>query len=123
MLLGSTPIRIDLNVGNVNQIQFGIVGVLAWLLRDQSSFSQYVGKHPSGNRDRLFERHTAAGIRLGLCLAFKPILLWMPSDCLLVPVVDGFHPQSGSGPELSVAVEPHPQIGDMSCPPRFGISS
>jgi hypothetical protein len=81
VLLAYTPIRIDLNVGNVNQIQFGMVGVLAWLLRDRTGSSQdvgicEVGKHPFGNRDRLFERHAAAGIWLGLCLAFKPSLIW-----------------------------------------------
>lgn len=81
VLLAYTPIRIDLNVGNVNQIQFGMVGVLAWLLRDRSGSTHdagpgEVGKHLFGNRDRVFERHAAAGIWLGLCLAFKPSLLW-----------------------------------------------
>ena len=81
VLLAYTPIRIDLNVGNVNQIQFGMVGVLAWLLRDRSGSTHdagpgEIGKHPFRNRDRLFERHAAAGIWLGLCLAFKPSLLW-----------------------------------------------
>ena len=97
MLLGAVllvwfnPIRSDMNVANVNQIQFGIVGILAAILglpvgvfpelkrRWQSGYSHQGAHHAERVgyiRDIFFEREFLAGIWLGLCLAFKPSLLW-----------------------------------------------
>jgi len=92
MLLGAvvlvwfSPLRIDLNVANVNQIQFGMVGVLAAILGgtvDRSlrrpELTSVDGiRHAESRRrsDGATVRHFIAGVWLGLCLAFKPSLLW-----------------------------------------------
>ncbi len=92
MLLGAvclvcyTPLRVDTHVANVNQIQFGMIGVLAAILggtvdrslrRPELSSVAGIEKAESRRRsDGATVRHMLAGIWLGLCLAFKPSLLW-----------------------------------------------
>jgi hypothetical protein len=91
MLMGAvclvwfSPLRIDMNVANVNQIQFGMVGVLAAILGgivDRSlrrpELTSIVGIEKTKSRrrsDGVTARHMIAGVWLGLCLAFKPSLL------------------------------------------------
>ena len=97
MLLGAvilvwfSPLRIDMNVANVDQIQFGMVGVLAAILavrgrqrvrrgidqtdvRSQGDVAHLSAHHAECNG--YFRRQFVAGVWLGLCLAFKPNLLW-----------------------------------------------
>ena len=92
MLFGSvvlvwfSPLRIDMNVANVNQIQFGMVGVLAAILGGEwkgLGWTRWRSKRESADleahhaeRDGDMGRELVAGIWLGLCLAFKPSLLW-----------------------------------------------
>ena len=64
-----SPLRIDLNVGNVNQIQFGMLGVLAVILSG-------CGTANSRRRSGGATVGALAGFWMGLCLAFKPSLLW-----------------------------------------------
>ena len=81
-----SPLRIDMNVANVDQIQFGMVGVLAAILslpadrslrRPESLSPEGIEKTESRRRsDGTTVRHFLAGVWLGLCLAFKPSLLW-----------------------------------------------
>ena len=81
-----SPLRIDMNVANVNQIQFGMVGVLAailsgrWKLTDRAGVGCESGHANRGahhaERDEYIGGHFIAGVWLGLCLAFKPSLLW-----------------------------------------------
>ncbi len=92
MLLGAvilvwfSPLRIDMNVANLNQIQFGMVGVLAAILSGPADRSLRRPEWLSPDRIETAEsrrrsdgttvRHFLAGVWVGLCLAFKPSLLW-----------------------------------------------
>ncbi len=92
MLLGATilvwfsPHRSDMNVANINQIQFGMVGVLAAILSSpvarslrRPEWPSVAGIHKTESRrrsDGTTVRQFMAGVWLGLCLAFKPNLLW-----------------------------------------------
>jgi len=105
MLLGAmvlvwfSPLRSDMNVANVNQIQFGMVGVLAVILgmpvgvfveskrRYQIGSSNPKAHH--AERDGYFGREFFAGIWLGICLAFKPSLLWCGVMWFGAMIVDG----------------------------------
>ena len=96
MLLGAvilvwfSPLRIDMNVANVDQIQFGMVGVLAAIVGrgchravrgidptdDRSEREVAIQRAHHAERDGYFVRQFLAGGWLGMCLAFKPSLLW-----------------------------------------------
>ncbi len=92
MLLGAvilvwfSPLWSDANVANMNQVQFGMVGVLAAILsapvdrslrRPESPSPDGIEKTESRRRsDGSTGRQFLAGVWLGLCLAFKPSLLW-----------------------------------------------
>ena len=90
MLVWFSPLRIDMNVANLNQIQFGMVGVLAAILGrgyhralrgidptdDRSEREVAIQRAHHAARDGYFVRQFLAGVWLGLCLAFKPSLLW-----------------------------------------------
>ena len=105
MLLGAmvlvwfSPLRSDMNVANVNQIQFGMVGVLAVILGmpvgvfDESKRRYQIGSPNQeahhAERDGYFGREFLAGIWLGICVAFKPSLLWCGVMWFGAMIVDG----------------------------------
>ena len=80
------PLRCDMNVANMNQIQFGMVGVFTAILGgtvDRSlrrpewlSATEMKTVESRRRSDGCTVRHFIAGILLGICLAFKPSLLW-----------------------------------------------
>jgi hypothetical protein len=66
------PLRWDGLVGNVNQIQLGGLVVCLWLQRSV----------------RRPWHHVAAGVLLGLLIAYKPNLLFVPLGVVLVRLID-----------------------------------
>jgi hypothetical protein len=66
------PLRWDAVVGNVNQLQLGGLAVYLWLL----------------TRARRPWQHLAAGALLGLMIAYKPNLLFIPLGPVLVGLID-----------------------------------
>lgn len=97
MLLGAavmvwfSPLRIDMNVANVNQIQFGMVGVLTLILspysprlsgsRPKHAAMQSVAEPLKESRLSSSWGMFFAGVWLGSCMAFKPGLLWCGVTC------------------------------------------
>ncbi len=69
MLVWFNPLRSDINVGNVNQLQFGTLGVLVAILC-------WPYGRLSLERHRFSYRDAAAAFWFAVCLAFKPTLLW-----------------------------------------------
>jgi hypothetical protein len=87
VLVGFSPIRSDLVVANVNQIQLGMVGVFVGIvgLRYRCSERQatLVVRRPVNHRGEPDGGRKFAwwefieGVWLGLCIAFKPSLIWV----------------------------------------------
>jgi hypothetical protein len=71
-----SPLRSDQNVGNVAQLQFGMLGVFVLLLSVRRH-TKALAATPSSRRFVTTQRFAAAAW-LGVCLAFKPTLLWVP---------------------------------------------
>jgi hypothetical protein len=69
MLVWFNPLRSDINVGNVNQLQFGMLGVLVAILC-------WTYGRSALKRNRFSFRDAAAAFWFTVCLAFKPTLLW-----------------------------------------------
>ena len=90
ILVWFSPLRIDMNVANVDQIQLGMVGVLAAIVGrgchravrgidptdDRSEREVAIQRAHHAERDGYFVRQFLARGWLGMCLAFKPSLLW-----------------------------------------------
>lgn len=87
VLLGFSPIRSDLVVANVNQIQLGMVGVFVGMVglsrRRQEGRANLVVQQPLNHRGKpggvgMFACWGCLeGAWLGVCLAFKPSLIWV----------------------------------------------
>ena len=94
VLVWFSPLRIDLTVANVNQIQFAMAGVLIALVAGQqwappSDCESLAGTTHREHRLKSFQqlsdsgclrrntvRWFVVGCWLGLCIAFKPSLVW-----------------------------------------------
>ncbi|MCA9064248.1 MAG: hypothetical protein KDA96_14360 [Planctomycetaceae bacterium] len=87
-MLAFSPLIIDLNVANVNQIQFGMLGVLL-LIRYTGRLHQETGKEASSKKGTFSTklREFLCGLWFALCLCFKPSLLW----CAALVIVDAVH--------------------------------
>jgi hypothetical protein len=102
-----SPLRIDLNVANVNQIQLGMAGVLAvivgraasgqrsgpradsWLMTAESSATRAMP-------DTARLNDYCGGVWLGLCLAFKPSLLWVAVMWILFTIAQALRHRGDS---------------------------
>lgn len=89
VLLGFSPIRSDLVVANVNQIQLGMVGVfvgiagLKWRGHERRANLvvqkpvNHQGEPGGGGKFAFAWWEYIEGLWLGVCLAFKPSLIWV----------------------------------------------
>jgi hypothetical protein len=90
VLLGFSPIRSDLVVANVNQIQLGMVGVFVGMVG--------LSRRRQERRASLVVQKTyLEGAWLGVCLAFKPSLIWVVLLWAAFLVIEGMRLNGANG--------------------------